>query len=557
MSTAAHSEPDTAEVRKARGAFFTPQRIADFIACWAIRGEHETVMEPSCGEAAFLLSASRRLNELGADDLSSGHQLHGVELHADSAARAAALLAAQGAGSTIDVGDFFLVDPSPRFDAVVGNPPYVRYQSFSGESRVRSRGAALRAGVNLTALASSWAAFTVHAALFLKRGGRMGLVLPAELLSVNYASPVRKFLFERFRDVSIVLFEERVFPGVLEEVVLLLADGFDEGSAGHASIFQVKDPTELSDNLTAQKWTPASPEAKWTSSMMSGGARDIYASIVGGDSFARLNTWGETTLGAVTGNNKYFALSPHRVRELGLERKDVIALAPPGSKHLRSLRFSRSDWNALGASGSSTYLFRPPSEPSKAAREYISSGEAAGVNEAYKCRVRTPWWRVPLVPAPDLFVTYMNSDTPRFAANSARVHNLNSVHGLFLHPELRWVGSRALPLATLNSITLLGSEIVGRSYGGGMLKLEPREADELPVPSVDVVERSIEDLLAIERTVRARLRSNDLLGAVGCVDEVLRRNGFTIGNDALEHLREARRGLTARRVARGAEPGQG
>ena len=35
----------------------------------------------------------------------------------------------------------------------------------------------------------------VHAALFLRPGGRMALVLPAELLSVNYAAAVRKFLF--------------------------------------------------------------------------------------------------------------------------------------------------------------------------------------------------------------------------------------------------------------------------------------------------------------------------------------------------------------------------
>ncbi len=89
----------------------------------------------------------------------------------------------------------------------------MRYEDFSGKARSRSRSAALRAGVILTGLASSWAAFTVHSALFLKPGGRLGLVLPAELLSVNYAAEVRRFLLERFAAVDLVMFTERIFPG--------------------------------------------------------------------------------------------------------------------------------------------------------------------------------------------------------------------------------------------------------------------------------------------------------------------------------------------------------
>jgi type I restriction-modification system DNA methylase subunit len=103
----------------------------------------------------------------------------------------------------VTAGDFFLVPPTGSYDAVIGNPPYVRYQDFAGEARARSREAALRAGVPLTRLASSWAAFTVHGALFLKPGGRLGLVLPAELLSVNYAAEVRRFLMQRFARIRL------------------------------------------------------------------------------------------------------------------------------------------------------------------------------------------------------------------------------------------------------------------------------------------------------------------------------------------------------------------
>jgi hypothetical protein len=38
-----------------------------------------------------------------------------------------------------------------------------------------------------------------------------------------------------------------------------------------------------------------------------------------------------------------------------------------------------------------------------------------------------------------------------------------------------------------NSLTLAWAEVCGRSYGGGVLELEPREAEELPIPySADI-----------------------------------------------------------------------
>jgi adenine-specific DNA-methyltransferase len=70
-------QADTAELRKARGAFFTPQEVADFLTGWAIRTSDDLVLEPSCGEAVFLLSAGRRLSCLGSGP-ALRRQIHGV-----------------------------------------------------------------------------------------------------------------------------------------------------------------------------------------------------------------------------------------------------------------------------------------------------------------------------------------------------------------------------------------------------------------------------------------------------------------------------------------------
>ncbi|XHC90854.1 N-6 DNA methylase (plasmid) [Leifsonia sp. P73] len=288
-----------------------------------------------------------------------------------------------------------MVDPAPRYDAVIGNPPYIRYQDFTGEARSRSRAAALKAGVALSGLASSWAAFTIQSALFLRPGGRMGLVLPAELLSVNYAAPVRQFLFDRFRSVELVLFTERVFPEAEADVVLLLADGFDEGPANHATIHEARDAEALETLGVPLTWSPKTPADKWTGLLIGAEALRPLRELRESGAFDVLEEWGDTTLGMVTGNNGYFALSPARVKELGLSRADLLRLSPPGSSHLRGLSLTRHNMTDLGNAGKATWLFRPGDTPSAAAEEYIKAGHTAGVDQAYKCRVRRTWYQVP------------------------------------------------------------------------------------------------------------------------------------------------------------------
>lgn len=553
---------DTAALRKARGAFFTPPALADFVSRWAIQAPSDRVLEPSCGEAAFLLSAAARLDDLGAPRDQS--QLEGIEIHAPSARSATALVAATGRPATIGVSDFFDVPSERRFDAVIGNPPYVRYQDHSGSARASSRQAALRGGVGLTALASTWAAATVHGAEFLRPGGRLGLVVPAELLTVNYAADVRRYLMERFGRVRLVMFTERVFPSVQEEVVLLLAeDALAAGGIDHCELHQVRSVADLGDELndtdtaTRHRWWPTDSRAKWTPALLSTAALATYTPLTSSDGFTTLQHWGDTTLGAVTGRNDFFALSPAHAKQLRLRESEVVRLSPPGSRHLRGLSLTTTGLGDLGAGGARTLLFRPGPDRtamSPGARRYIANGEDLGVDQAYKCRVRTPWWHVPISAPADLLLTYMNADTPRITTNAAAAVHLNSVHGIYLRSEYRALGSSVLPIAALNTATLLGAELVGRAYGGGMLKIEPREADQLPIPSPALVEHLKPELQKIRPTVRAALRRGDLLGAVRVVDQLVLREYLDLTDDQHTELVAAHALMSARRLARAANP---
>jgi len=537
---------DNLGTRKARGAFFTPPKIARYLAEWALQSSADTVLEPSCGEASFLLAAARRLESLTEGTKDWAGQLNGVEIHLESAEQASVLLAAEGYGATIAVGDFFEYASDQKFTAVVGNPPFVRYQNFSGASRARSLEAALAQGVRLSALASSWAAFVVKAALHVAPEGRLALVLPAELLTVGYAAEIRRFLLSRFSRVRLIMFEERVFPEVLADCILLLAEG--TGKATSFEVYQTRDAESL-DAVELAEWTSYAPATgdKWTPALLAHNAFSTYRDVLG-THFEQLREWGGAYLGAVTGNNSFFSLTAYEAAERGLVSSDLIRILPPGSRRMRGLTLSDSVWQQLRRENHKCYLLWPAKEPSNEAWRYISDGEQDGVPSAYKCRVRSPWWRVPLVGVPDLFLTYMNHDRPRLVTNAAGAHILNSVYGIRLAEDRRALGRDLLPVASLNSVTLLGAEVVGRAYGGGLLKMEPREADQLPLPSLARVQHFEKELRLAKPQLSQALRRGDLTSAVAKIDSILLAD---VPEADLTALRVAREMLFERRRARG------
>ncbi len=544
---------DPTALRKARGAFFTPPSIAEFLGHWAIRSPDAKVLDPTCGEAVFLLSAAERLDALGASQAAIADQLTGVDLHQPSLDASGSLLRAAGAGANLVRSDFFEL-PTPAQigdrvgwqDAVIGNPPFIRYQEHRGHVRKRSVAAAFEQGVRLSGLASSWAATLVHASAFLRPSGRLAMVLPAELLTVGYAEPIRTWLRRRFAVVNLVMFEQLQFHGAEEKVVLLVAHG--EGPCDSFCLFHVDGADDLADvhPLDPIGAKPAA-EGKWSDLALSFDVRQLFRSVT--ERMARLDEYGAPTLGTVTGANDYFALSEVTRLKYGISEKHLKRISPPGTRHLKGLSFSRAQWEELKLSGQRVWLLYPDKNArSKGLAAYLKVGRERNVPAAYKCTVRDPWWRPPAVPVPDLFFTYMSHRYPRLITNAAGTTIVNSMLGLRLNEGVPAETHEALPLLALNSLTMLGAEVMGRAYGGGILKMEPSEAAGLPVPAPAALETAWKSLAPRVPNLDAALKRGEWWSVVSEIDGVLLKGALGLNNDEVLAIREAAMLLRVRRT---------
>jgi len=559
LSEMVTSAPVERYQRKSLGAFYSPQQLVEPMVAWALTRADQKVLDPSCGDGVFLETAARRLQHLGASPERIASLLRAVDLNPD-AVRVTRYRLGFELGLPFDnvqVDSFFALPPpgvlfgSPEeVDVVIGNPPYIRYQEFSGIARRDALERAAYAGVKLNRLASSWAHFVAHAAGFLRPGGRLALILPAELIHATYAAPLRKHLRRLFKEVHVVSFRQAVFPQVQEEVVLLLAAGKSQGP-GRLGLVEVETSAELSDLAAtlagAEFFAPGEEAEKWIPGYTDHPGVAALDDLRDRGLWTPLEDLGKANIGFVSGANEYFVLTPEEAAHWRLP-KSSLRTALIRARQVPGLQIAPTEIASLRSQGERCLLWMPGERLTRAEKAYVQRGEDLGYSGRYKCRVRSPWFRVPGVVTPDAFLTYMSDAVPRLCLNKARVAASNTLLAVHL-PRVPSILRKAFVAAFYNSATLLSCERVGRSYGGGVLKLEPREADRILVPSVDLVARHKSPLLKLAAQVDSVLRD----GREGCLDEAVAGiDAILFGGERVTYgeMASARASLRERRQGR-------
>lgn len=540
------SQPLPIDERKDLGAFYTQKEVARFLVEWGLEDAPGSLMDPSCGDGRFLEIAGR-LREL---------RLVGCDISQPALDEAQSSLRGAGLDAEWISSDFFAVEPSEidPVDLVVGNPPFIRYQRFDDASRRKALRSALRVGVRLSRLTSSWAPFLLHAMQFLRPEGRLAMVVPAEIKQTQYGLRTLRALLEHFGSVLLIAFERNFFEDAQEETCLLLASGFG-GQSRHVHLLPLVSIQDLEDSslLKSSKnkvQVPLQEDAfaRFAEAYLSPSEQRVWHRVKQHPQVQSLASLARVTNGYVTGDNAFFHRTLAESQEAGFPPTWLIPVAR-SSKSLQGLTFEPGDIERLEARNVAHHLIVPQEDLFLAAdrpalERWIQEGEERGTPERFKCRQRQPWWRVPGIQSADVLVSYMAGAFPRAAVNRAQAAYCNSLHGLRLH---NGSSPERLTLALYSSLSLLSFEIEGRSYGGGILKLEPRELDRVLVPWPEISEPKL--LETCER-VDCHLRQGQYDRAREIVDDLLLRRGLRLSKETVVGLSKARQRLVERRLGK-------
>lgn len=532
--------------QKLRGAYYTPLHLANAMVSLVASQNITNVLEPSCGDGVFLdsLAALNLINDIP--------NVTAVEIEPDEAEKVGNNYKNNANVHVLneDFLDYYQrVYGKETYDLILGNPPYIRYQYLTEEQREIQSSILTSHGMKANKLINAWVAFLVACVQLLSENGKIAFVIPAEILQVVYAEDLRLFLSNQLSKITLLTFEQLVFPDIEQEILVFIGEkGKEEKGIRIMELSNLEDFKKFGLNSNGFQKLKHVKE-KWTKYFVSAEEIKVIHSIRDDKRFTKFSDLALINVGITTGNNTYFSVDKETSEKYHLSSVTFPLIGR--SSHAHGIFFTDSDWQKNIQNNKRAMLISFPDTPYEAYpekhKEYIELGEKNGENKGYKCSIRNRWYIVPSVWIPDAFFLRRNNLYPKFVLNRCNAVSTDTMHRIKFNEG---VNAENVLLSYYNSISFAFTEICGRSYGGGVLEILPGEVGNIMLPVIKDIDDALKSELLeqIDTIVR---NDSDIEKALDLVDQRLLVELLGIDKNICISCRQIWKKMQKRRLGRG------
>lgn len=399
----------------------------------------------------------------------------------------------------VEYRDFMGVSSLSGCRGIVANPPYIRHHRLGPMVKRRlRRQAAHECGLLIDGRAGLHVYFLIHALHLLPDDGRLAFIVPSDVLEGVFARPLWEWVASRFRIEACVRFmpEATPFPGVDTNPVVL----FIRRAAPQSHFMQAccrESGTEafehwVRDGLPELDATAISARRyPIADALRRGLGRDLHEAIA--DSVP-LSAFATTLRGIATGCNEFFFLNSAQVRALRLPQTYLVR-AVGKTTDVVGDTLTPADLDRLDAAGRPTWLLSLPALPSSrlpaAVRRYLAEGEALGLPERALISQRNPWYKMEVRRPPAFLFTYLGRRTARFVRNQAQAMPLTGFICVYPRDDSPTYTEKLWRVLS-DPETLANLKHVGKTYGNGAVKVEPKSLANLPIPRAVLLRHGLE-----------------------------------------------------------------
>ena len=482
--------------RNRLGQFATPPGLAEVLLSESkqfLGTPKVRFLDPAFGTGAFF---GALLKSFPAGSIGSA-----VAFENDSRFASAARRIWSGHGVQLKEEDFTAAALPPASRAanlIVCNPPYVRHHHLDLETKARLRDLVeSRRNIRFNGLAGLYCYFLLLAHDWLVDDGVSAWLVPTEFMDVGYGEAVKRYLIEQVTLLRMHRFDSsdvQFSDALVSSAVVWFRK--KQASPDDRVVFTTGNDLQKPTGSRSFAIRALLPSQKWS--------RYFDGNVTKKEPANRIVTVGDLFTikrGVATGANNFFIITPEIAAFYEIP-KSFLTPVIPGPRFLEEDRI-QSDLDGLPVVGRRLFLLtcNLPEQEIRTAYpklwSYLQLGVKKQIHKRYLCQHRSPWYLQEKRDPPLFFCSYMGRNGTkkpfRFFLNESKAVAVNVYLMLYAKENIGGLSSFRKPDEILAAMNNLPVEILvreGRTYGGGLHKLEPKELANVPLTGVhDLINR--------------------------------------------------------------------
>lgn len=477
------SSGDARESLREKGQFWTPDWVTEAMVEYVFKNKGGRLFDPAVGAGAFFRAAKVIAKEKGIP-----YSLAGMDIDAKALGESIQYGLSPDDIKDVKIGDF-LFQPLPnKLSAIVANPPYIRHHRISLATKEKLKRLSMEStGTILDGRAGLHVYFLIRALTLLENDGRLAFIMPADTCEGKFANDLWRWVCKNFCLDAVITFspEASPFPNVdTNPIIFFISKNNPKDKFIWARCAESK--TETFKLWVRSGFAVAENTIK---SVM----RDLAEGLETG--FSRPPTTGKTgkyllgdfiqvVRGVATGANDFFFLTDEQVHQLEIPEKYFVR-AIGRTRDVSTEEITQETLDILRKKGRPTLLLSLNGEsfedyPQKL-KQYLLEGEKSGLHQRPLISQRKPWYKTETRVVPPFLFAYLGRRNVRFIRNTAKVIPLTGFLCIYpKHEEKEFQENLWKILNHPDTISNLA--LIGKSYGDGAVKVEPRALERLPIP---------------------------------------------------------------------------
>ncbi len=497
MSSSQQKIPTNWEEREAlrvKGQFWTPDWVADAMISYPVTGGFTDIFDPAIGAGAFFLAAKRIAHQTGVQ-----LRLSGTESDPDMLIEAKKWGLTDGDLSEVQIRDFVLDTPAISLSTAVANPPYIRHHRLSAEAKGQLKALCRKiTGFTIDGRAGLHVYFLLTALSMLRDDGRLAFIMPADTVEGVFAKKLWDWITRHYCLDAVVSFapEATPFPGVDTNALIFFIRKSQPKDTFYWTRCLVPHPRELKDWV----WLGFKTGSSTTLDVQSRVLEEALATGLSRPTNNALNsshtlfTYATIMRGVATGSNDFFFLTQQQVRDLDIP--SIFLQSSLGrTRDVPGDTITHQTIADAEKAGRPTFLLSLDGRSLEtfplSIQSYLAKGVGLGLPLLALIKQRKPWYKMEKRRAPSFLFAYLGRRNARFIRNEAGIIPLTSFLCVYpRHNDVEYI--EALWRVLSHPETVRNLARVGKSYGSGAIKVEPRALEMLPLPETVLQETGLD-----------------------------------------------------------------